>query len=750
MSFLRSKGTTFTNQPIGVVTTRTGSEELYASIARDATRVTNDLLVRAKDEQIKKGQDFAMNVETRDKNGILRIVKAPDSFSDVAQRASQQQLNRIYANELQFDVNKGITQARADADGDVDKFQKLSSIYIGETEKILNAQGGSQYVPLLRRASARYVAQHQNAIILKAAEDADRLATSKEISFIENQLSDIDTLYTGGATTIDDAMGETEPVNLDEYVNFLKSRATELRDNVKIGHRTYQDIINKIDKTVLTAQVRNKLDPIGQNLDINAVNILKNYFLDGSITTKEKEILAEYDIDDAFLEKNKDLNRANRDYIVQRVNQYATHINTQLTALGKKNENVDFAQRFEGRDIIFFQAKEEKLSDVFFANKYNGGKKMTNADYYRVASTPNGLADLLKHNGLPLTLKNMFKNLPQMLVRIQQQGDKALPELITQIDMFKNFYTAFGVSGNITNNSFRDSIGHNNFDDWLALTTRVGLYGEDNIAGLLNEISRTPIDAAAREVTQKQNLVNIDDKFAGMGVTKSVDALMRKFISEDVFGSGADFNPESILYMKMVAKKQLAIQGTSEGTLKEILKNVYNAMYIESSLIYNETQDGESAFYTFGFGTKYLKSRFAPERFFGTGEVLDGFIQHVNTKVNLHMNNAKKYELGKNILLLPTKRSGTLNTAEYIIVAQDESSGLLKKDGDVITITTNGYILKLTKEGKSKQLAEIERLRKLRLKKIKAERKVADKTKGKSTLQLFLESFYVTQNPSGQ
>ena len=60
MSFLRSKGTTFTNKPIGVVTTRTGSEELYASIARDATRVTNDLLVRAKDEQIKKSNRMSI------------------------------------------------------------------------------------------------------------------------------------------------------------------------------------------------------------------------------------------------------------------------------------------------------------------------------------------------------------------------------------------------------------------------------------------------------------------------------------------------------------------------------------------------------------------------------------------------------------------------------------------------------------------------------------------------------------------
>ena len=92
-----------------------------------------------------------------------------------------------------------------------------------------------------------------------------------------------------------------------------------------------------------------------------------------------------------------------------------------------------------------------------------------------------------------------------MLVRIQQQGDKALPELITQIDMFKNFYSAFGVSGNITNNAFRDNIGHNNFDDWLALTTRVGLYGEDNISGLLNEISRTPIECCSRSYSKTKS-----------------------------------------------------------------------------------------------------------------------------------------------------------------------------------------------------------------------------------------------------
>ena len=120
------------------------------------------------------------------------------------------------------------------------------------------------------------------------------------------------------------------------------------------------------------------------------------------------------------------------------------------------------------------------------------------------------------------------------------------------------------------------------------MTTRIGLYGEENVAGILKDIQSTDIDAASREVMQKKNLSIIDSDFTKFGVEASVNSLMRKYIDEGLFGSGADFNPESILYMKMVAKKELAIDNTDESTLKEVLKNTYNALYIESSVIFSE------------------------------------------------------------------------------------------------------------------------------------------------------------------
>ena len=185
MSFVKSKGASFINRPVGVVSTRTGAEELYQTITRTANSVSNDLFAMAKQEEIKKGKDFGMSVQTRNINGELIIEKAPDTFSDIAKQTAQSELNKIYANELASDINQQLTKARADSNGDVEAFQKLASTYLGETEKVISSQGGSQYVPMLRRAGSRYMAQHQNALVLQAAKDAERKATNLELTDIE-------------------------------------------------------------------------------------------------------------------------------------------------------------------------------------------------------------------------------------------------------------------------------------------------------------------------------------------------------------------------------------------------------------------------------------------------------------------------------------------------------------------------------------------------------------------------------------
>ena len=751
MSFVKSKGASFVNRPVGVVSTRTGAEELYQTITRTANAVSNDLFAVAKQEEIKKGQDFGMSVQTRNANGELIIEKAPDTFSDIAKQTAQSELNKIYANELASDINKQLTKARADSNGDVEAFQKLASTYLGETEKVISSQGGSQYVPMLRRAGSRYMAQHQNALVLQAAKDAERKATNLELTDIENKRDELDVLISQGVEFLDDDL-TGEDLSVNSYVESLKNRALTLLNNGKIANPKYRQVITDIDKVVMTAKTRFKLNPMGNTLDINAINVLKNYALDGSIEDSEKEVLAKYDIDDVWLEDFDKITRTNRDYIVQRINQYGTAVNARLTLIGQNNKTIEFKRKFEGNDIVKFNADDEKQMDIYLADKFNNGQPLTNNDIYRIASTEAGLTDILKHNGMSRKIKHLFQNLPQFLAKVQTEGDKALPELIKQVDLFKNIYTRFGVAGNITNQAFRDTIGNGTFEQWLSLTTRIGLYGEENVAGILKDIQSTDIDMAAKQVMQKKNLMNINSDFANYGVEASVKSLMDKYIDEGLFGSGADFNPESILYMKMVAKKELAIDNTDESTLKEVLKNTYNALYVESSVIFSESQQtGESAFYTFGMGTKYLRSRFAPERFFGTGEVFDGFKLYVNNHVKKIMGDGKDYKLGENIFLFPTKRSGTLSTAEYMVVSSDGQSQLLKQDGDIIAITTNGYMKKLNDENRVKYLARIEELRKQRIARIKGTKQLTKKlNEDQSVFQQILKSFTATQDITGQ
>ena len=750
MSFIKSKGPSVINKPVGVINVRTGAEELYQSIARTANQVSNNFFAVAKQEEIQKGKDFGLSVQTRDRNGTLRIEKTPDTFSDIARQTAQSELDRLYANELASDVNKQLTKARAESEGDVDTFQRLASIYLGETEKVISNQGGSQYVPILRRAGARYMAQHQNALVLQAAKDAERRATNLELTDIENKRDELDVLISQGVEFIDDDL-TGEDLSVNSYAESLKNRAEVLLNNGKIANPKYRQVVTDIDKVVVTAKTRFKLNPMGNALDINAINILKNYALDNTITDAEKEVLAKYDVDDEWLTDFSNITRTNRDYIVQRINQYGTSINAKLVEIGKKNKNIEFKRKFDGNDIIKFTSEDEKNMDIYLADKYNNGQPLTNNDIYRIASTQAGLTDILKHNGMSKKIKNLFQNLPQFLVKVQNEGDKALPELVKQVDLFKNIYTRFGIAGNITNQAFRDTIGNGTFEQWLSLTTRIGLYGEENVAGILKDIQSTDIDMAAKQVMQKKNLMNIDSDFANYGVNASVDSLMKKYIDEDLFGSGADFNPESILYMKMVAKKELAIDNTDESTLKEVLKNTYNALYVESSVIFSESQQtGESAFYTFGMGTKYLRSRFAPERFFGTGEVFDGFKLYVNNHVKKIMGDGKDYKLGENIFLFPTKRSGTLSTAEYMVVSSDGQSQLLKQDGDIISITTNGYMKKLNDENRVKYLARIEELRKQRIRRIKGEKQLTKKlNEDQSFFMQILKSFTASQDITG-
>ena len=92
MSFIKSKGTSIINKPIGIVSVNTGEQQLYEEITQSANQLTNSALASAKQMEIQKGKDFGMSIQTRDANGFLQVEKTPDTFSDIAKQSAQNEL----------------------------------------------------------------------------------------------------------------------------------------------------------------------------------------------------------------------------------------------------------------------------------------------------------------------------------------------------------------------------------------------------------------------------------------------------------------------------------------------------------------------------------------------------------------------------------------------------------------------------------------------------------------------------------
>ena len=54
VSFLKSKGTSFINKPVGVVSSATGGEQLANTIFQTANNLSNQFFAQAKADEIKK------------------------------------------------------------------------------------------------------------------------------------------------------------------------------------------------------------------------------------------------------------------------------------------------------------------------------------------------------------------------------------------------------------------------------------------------------------------------------------------------------------------------------------------------------------------------------------------------------------------------------------------------------------------------------------------------------------------------
>ena len=89
VEFLKAKGTSFVNKPVGVNNVNTGAVEAGQTLARVGQQLATQFFADAEQEQIKLGKEVGLTLPVRDNDGNLAFQTTPTTLSDVAKNAAE-------------------------------------------------------------------------------------------------------------------------------------------------------------------------------------------------------------------------------------------------------------------------------------------------------------------------------------------------------------------------------------------------------------------------------------------------------------------------------------------------------------------------------------------------------------------------------------------------------------------------------------------------------------------------------------
>ena len=168
------------NSPIGVA----GVSQAPTRLANAFSQVTENIAQMQYKVDVRKQEEQAldtvsqMSLRETDENdptgrGTLVFKKLPESFSPVQRRAVQETLDKMYAQQIQFDVQYKTAELAREYKNDPEGFLKaLSSWQEGYT----SAENIGKYKPLVDISVSQYGLQHANALYLDKANLEERQA----------------------------------------------------------------------------------------------------------------------------------------------------------------------------------------------------------------------------------------------------------------------------------------------------------------------------------------------------------------------------------------------------------------------------------------------------------------------------------------------------------------------------------------------------------------------------------------------
>tara|TARA_R100000329_G_scaffold150291_2_gene142813 strand:- start:6650 stop:9658 length:3009 start_codon:yes stop_codon:yes gene_type:complete len=269
---VRRQRTQVFNQPVGIVQTRAGAQEVAGSISRAANTMAQLAYQDAADEAQKKGIELAQAVEEKGlrtinpETGKPEAYKAPSTFGQIAAESYQRVIDKRFEDSMNTELRLKAQEISLKFPFAPEAYDEAMDSYISEMSK--NAQG--KYKSYIETTGSKYLALTKlnitERIATKAREDA---AKSIGVS-VDAAADDAYTLARAGGYKAREGeeQSETDAIVSREVANTVNGINSGLVD---VG----SDVVakQKINEAIARGAVEHLMSRTYSSLERNAIEL---------------------------------------------------------------------------------------------------------------------------------------------------------------------------------------------------------------------------------------------------------------------------------------------------------------------------------------------------------------------------------------------------------------------------------------------------------------------------------------------
>tara|TARA_B100000424_G_scaffold266976_1_gene258970 strand:+ start:130 stop:2808 length:2679 start_codon:yes stop_codon:yes gene_type:complete len=290
VEFLKAKGTSFVNKPVGVNNVNTGAVEAGQTLARVGQQLATQFFADAEQEQIKLGKEVGLTLPVRDDDGNLAFQTTPTSLSDVAKNAAEPIIQKRYEDALNVDIFSKLNEIRQKSRTSSEFSKNVEnemSVYIEQTK----LSGGERYVGGMTETVAKLSAQHFNAMATEETKEAMRISSLQANQI--NNLNIADLISIAG-----DQINKANIGELDNVLEDLESNSqaiVEQNNNNLVTNNLAVDTHRKTDTSAKTAVSFALVNILTKDKTPSQIHEIENFFRTGTLpkdlSDKEKVLL---------------------------------------------------------------------------------------------------------------------------------------------------------------------------------------------------------------------------------------------------------------------------------------------------------------------------------------------------------------------------------------------------------------------------------------------------------------------------